>query len=363
MADVTIGELEAVESIGGSDLFVVQQDGFARKVSGQVLLADLAEMLDGHGGINRITGPVHAGTNPVVDTYTIVFADETSTTFTVTNGLKGDTGQATYVWVRYSSIASPGDEDLSTTPSTYIGVYTGPSSTAPTTASSYQPWFKWKGETGDAALVTNSVSDYQASNDGTVPPSGTWTEEAPVVSAGNYLWTRTTITFTGNQQVQFFSAARQGLNGNGSPATETPLVDSGAGVVGSQNVYAREDHQHPLNVATSGYPEPLSGANGNLGEATTYARSDHAHPASTLTFSVSLVRTAWSNGAQTVSNANFVDIGYVYYVFPATANRDEYTACKIYADDVSSAGSMTFHCGAVQTSGEITVNVVREVSA
>ena len=45
---------------------------------------------------------------------------------------KGEDGSATYVWIRYSDVADPTESDLLTSPSDYIGIYTGPSSTAPT---------------------------------------------------------------------------------------------------------------------------------------------------------------------------------------------------------------------------------------
>lgn len=60
-----------------------------------------------------------------------------------------------------------------------------------------------------------------------------------------------------------------------APSTATPLVDSGSGVVGVAGDFARGDHQHPLNVPTSGTPADLgTAANGT---APTYARSDHVH--------------------------------------------------------------------------------------
>lgn len=60
-----------------------------------------------------------------------------------------------------------------------------------------------------------------------------------------------------------------------APSTNTPLADSGAGVVGVEGNFARGDHQHPLNVPNSGTPAPLGTADN--GTAGTYARSDHVH--------------------------------------------------------------------------------------
>jgi len=50
----------------------------------------------------------------------------------------------------------------------------------------------------------------------------------------------------------------------------------GTGTVGTSVAYARQDHAHPINVATSGVPSADGTA--SLGTAYTYAKSDHVHP-------------------------------------------------------------------------------------
>lgn len=82
-----------------------------------------------------------------------------------------------------------------------------------------------------------------------------------------------------------------------------------------------------------------------------------------LSFTVTLTANGWSNNAQTVSNAYFVASGYAYTVCPSASNFTDYANAHIYADDVTTNGSMTFHCASVPT-GNLTVNVLRtEVSA
>ena len=39
----------------------------------------------------------------LVDTYRITYNDNTTSTFTVTNGAKGDKGDNAYVWIRYAA--------------------------------------------------------------------------------------------------------------------------------------------------------------------------------------------------------------------------------------------------------------------
>lgn len=83
MADKSISELVAAEKIKATDLFVLEQDGTAKKVTGQILENWLVSFADGHGGIQSIE---KAGTTGLVDTYRITLADTTTFDFVVTNG-------------------------------------------------------------------------------------------------------------------------------------------------------------------------------------------------------------------------------------------------------------------------------------
>lgn len=90
MADKRIQDLTPATSVGTSDRFVLEQSGQAKSLTGQILIRDLAAALDGHGGIASIA---KTGTSGLVDTYTITYAgDETTSTFTVTNGQNGADG-------------------------------------------------------------------------------------------------------------------------------------------------------------------------------------------------------------------------------------------------------------------------------
>lgn len=81
-----------------------------------------------------------------------------------------------------------------------------------------------------------------------------------------------------------------------------------------------------------------------------------------LAFTVTLTAAGWSNNAQTVSNANFLASGYGYIVTPASASFADYAEAVIYADNVTTDGSMTFHCTTAPSS-DLTVNILRVVSA
>lgn len=82
-----------------------------------------------------------------------------------------------------------------------------------------------------------------------------------------------------------------------------------------------------------------------------------------LTFTVTLTAAGWSGNAQTVSNSNFAVSGYAYTVCPAGDSFAGYAEAVIYADDVTAAGKMTFHCSEKPTAN-LTVNILRmEVEA
>lgn len=92
MADRPISELSPVTTVTNSDNFVLEQSNRAMRLTGQVLINWLLRELDAHGGIRSIE---KTGTSGLTDTYTITYADETTTTFTVNNA-KSISGIAQY---------------------------------------------------------------------------------------------------------------------------------------------------------------------------------------------------------------------------------------------------------------------------
>ena len=73
------------------------------------------------------------------------------------------------------------------------------------------------GATGPAGSAGKGVKStavtYQASTSGTTTPSGSWTSTIPTVSAGQYLWTRTVITYTDNTSSTSYSIGKMGEKG------------------------------------------------------------------------------------------------------------------------------------------------------
>lgn len=379
MADKSIGDLNfAPGTVDDSNtLFVVQQAGAAYKLSGHEFILAMTSVLDGHGGINSIvytppasgslTGTMvitladqsttsvsvqngkgivsiaKTGTSGLVDTYTITYNDSTTSTFTVTNGAKGDTGDAWYVWIRYAGNCTgnppypASDSDIGINPDNWIGIYSGTSSTAPTDRFQYA-WFEIKGAKGDTGDSITSV--VRTSGTGAAGTTDTYTVYAEGTAVGTF-------------------DVYNGSNGEGAPSTDLPLMD-GVATVGVSLEFARGDHIHPNDTSKQALINAsgiLKGAgNGSVSAAT--KGTDYG----ALSFTVSLTVVGWSNKAQTVSNSNFVTSGYAYIVSPASASFLDYGTAQIYADDVTTNGQMTFHCEDVPSSA-LTVNITRVVSA
>lgn len=58
--------------------------------------------------------------------------------------------------------------------------------------------------------VSGSEVRYQASNSGTTAPTGSWLTSPPSLDAGQYLWTRTTITYTDGKSTVSYSISMKG---------------------------------------------------------------------------------------------------------------------------------------------------------
>lgn len=220
MADKSIFELTLQTTFTSNDRLVVGNyaNSDAEAITGQTLVNLLATSLDGHGGIQSIIKTSSTGTDPVVDTYTITMADTTTTTFTVTNGLKGDTGLQTFIYFRWAHVQPSSWSDTTSQPDEWMGVYAGTATTPPTTVSAYT-WVKVRGETGEtgqAASISSQSVTYMESTSGTIVPSGSWSENVPSVTPGNFLWTRTQLTFNDGSTVTSYSVSRYGIDGTGA---------------------------------------------------------------------------------------------------------------------------------------------------
>lgn len=249
MADKSIEQLNPAERVNLSDLFVLQQSGTAKKLTGQVLKNWLLELAQGHGGITSIalqstsglnktyritladdtyfdmtvadgkgiTSVAKTGTAGLVDTYTMQFNAGSDFVFTVKNGEKGDKGDADRLYFKFAS-QKPTDSShsMGDVPDEWLGFYAG---TTPPSGWQDYTWVRVrgdKGDKGDAAKLTSHSTTYMVSDSGTIVPSGSWVADVPNVPQGKYLWTRTVLTFNTGDPVTSYSVSRFGLDGTGA---------------------------------------------------------------------------------------------------------------------------------------------------
>ncbi len=99
------------------------------------------------------------------------------------------------------------------------------------------------GDTGKG--VKSTAVTYQVSSSGTIVPTGTWSSSVPAASAGQYLWTRTIITYTDNATSTIYSVSRMGTNGtNGT---------NGKSIGSVVNYYLATVSSSGVTSATSGW--------------------------------------------------------------------------------------------------------------
>lgn len=274
MADKRIQDLTPATSVQTNDLFVLEQSGAAKSLSGQILINDLATALSGHGGIASIT--YTAPVAPSLDgTLTITMADTTTSTVTVTNGNGIDTigveygisndgtdpayvqswnntpvaptDQYPYGWTKISitditgnttnaySITVKADD-----PTISIGTVAAASGT-PAAASitnsgtAHDPVLNFsftlpQGDKGDTGDYVEPIVSYGTSQAASTEP-GTWYNDPSSISyaAGNYIWRKTEYTLHDAQTVQ--DTVKEivgyiGQNGSGS-GTVTQITFNG----------------------------------------------------------------------------------------------------------------------------------------
>lgn len=89
----------------------------------------------------------------------------------------------------------------------------------------------------DGKGVDGTEISYQASSDGTTPPSGEWYSSIPAVSDGQYLWTRTVISYTDGTKSTSYSVARQGTSGSTGVGVKNTSVTYQEGTSGTTAPY------------------------------------------------------------------------------------------------------------------------------
>lgn len=93
------------------------------------------------------------------------------------------------------------------------------------------------GTNGSSVTVSSQAVTYQASSNGTTAPTGTWASTIPSVSAGQYLWTKTVVTYSDGKSTTSYSVSRNGTNGtNGNDALSMVIISSNGSIFKNTNI-------------------------------------------------------------------------------------------------------------------------------
>ncbi len=148
-----------------------------------------------------------------------------------------------YIWSRNVTTMMSG----STSTSTPVNITGAKGSTGP------------QGNTGPAGNgIKAAVVDYQAGTDGVTPPSGTWTTKVPSVAANQFLWTRTTISYTSSStpNTVSYSVGKMGAQGpQGSQGPQGATGPTGQGIQSITSLYKMLDvkTQQPTPTSDTGW--------------------------------------------------------------------------------------------------------------
>ncbi len=318
MADKTIGDLTQAESIGGEDLFVLEQGGEAKKLKGARLVKYAQDTV---------------GAQVTVATEAAESAETAKT---------GAESAQTQAQAARDAILNMIVEAI--------------------TLEQGSPATVERSIVGSVYKLTFGLPSGKKGDPGATGPANTLT--IGTVTSG----IEASATITGEAPNQVLNLVlKQGDKGN--PGDDAPTI---TGITIRQSDYHMIVTLSDGTSYDAGYCRGAAGAGTGDMLASTYDPQGKAQDIfayadtksnKAVAFTVTLSASGWSGKAQTVSDARFLTGSYAYSVAPDSGSFSAYGESVIYADNVTTAGKMQFHCGEVPTA-DLTVNILRmEASA
>lgn len=297
------------------------------------------------GGSQTTTSTADSGSN----VFTFTKSDGTNATFTVKNGSKGSTG-ANGTSAGFGTPTASIDDNIGT-PSVTV------TATGTNTAKVFNFSFKnLKGANGndgtngkDGKGISSYAITYQASSSGTTIPTGTWITSVPTVSAGQYLWTRTILTYTDDTTSTSYSVGRNGTNGsNGTSAgfgTPTATVDANVGTPSVTVTASGSNTAKVFNFAFKNL-KGNTGATGTRGSVINYG---------TAITGTSTIATIFSGSGLSSSLVNDMYINTsTFYLYRCTVAGNAANAKWVYVGSIKGAkgdNATTTATGTATTAG------------
>ena len=143
------------------------------------------------------------------------------------------------------------------------------------------------GTNGTSVTVSSTSVTYQASSSGTTTPTGTWSPTVPTVANGQFLWTKTVVTYSDGKSTTSYSVSYKGTNGTNGADAITMTITSSNGTVFKNNSGSTVLTAH---VFVGGVEQSITDAGvcGNYGSVKWYKGSNPTSAAATSkTYTVS----------------------------------------------------------------------------
>ena len=387
MADKTIGDLTQAESIGSEDLFVLEQGGEAKKLKGARLVKYAQDTVSAQvtaateaaeSAETAKTGAESAQTqaqaardaiiNMIVEAITLeqgspatVEKSLVDSVYKLTFGLpkgekgaKGDTGPANKLAI---GTVTKGTEAAATitgsAPNQTLNLVLPKGDKGDKGATGETGATGPQGPQGLQGLPGEKGDKGETGATGATGPKGDKGDTGPQGEQG----------LQGPQGIQ----GKTGATGNGIASIALKSGTHAAGTTDTYEITFTDGTTFDFFVYNgangTGAGDMLASTYDPQGKAQDIFAYADAKSNKAVAFTVTLSASGWSGKAQTVSDARFLTGNYAYSVAPDSGSFAAYGESVIYADNVTTAGKMQFHCGEVPTAA-LTVNILRmEASA
>lgn len=358
MADKAISALPTATTLDNSDLFVLSQSNTAKNTTWQTIIGYLTTALSGHGGISSIA---KTGTSGLVDTYTITLADNTTTTFTVTNGKAistvaktGTSGLVDTYTITYNDSST---DTFTVTNGKAISSVVKTAAVAPSLTDSYRINFNdgsYYDFTVDNGVGLANISVYYAiSNQGVDPDAVTgWSSSVVAPTSANpYQWTHILLVDNTGASTDAYTITKLADDPTITIGTVTAVSGAGAAVTVTNSGTAYDpifDFDFTLEKGDKGdtgdYIVPVV----SYGTSTAAATEPSTWYSSPTSISYAAGNYIWQkteftlHDAQTVQSTDTHIIGYIGQNGSGSGTVTQITFNNVvYADDGTGNVSMT----------------------
>ncbi|CYY63270.1 phage tail spike protein [Streptococcus suis] len=179
----------------------------------------------------------------------------------------------------------------------------------------------------DGVGIRTTTVVYAGSTSGTVPPTSGWSSQIPSVSPGQYLWTKTTWSYTDNTSETGFSVAKMGETGakgdKGDTGPQGPQGERGiagaTGATGSPGPKGADGRSSYIHIKYAPVINPTDSQITDTPNAYIGVYTDHNQADSTRASAYTWSKWQGKDGANGVAGAKGAD-GRTTYVHFAYAN-------------------------------------------